>query len=183
MRFILRQHLGAIFVHANLGGNGRGGVFAVTSEHHDSLQAQTAQRFDNGSSFREQGVRNTGNGGPFPFIARYRWENFSGSSSKRACLPAGTAQFSSSNTKCALPAITFLLSFFREWLSLFETGVGEQNLGNPVKGVPLRFGPIEVIQCARLGHTFAPFPGDGCPVWGAKKGHRSKTVSLFVHFS
>ena len=43
----------------------------------------------------------------FPLIARYRWENSSKSASKRSCSPSGITHFSSSNTKCALPMITF----------------------------------------------------------------------------
>ena len=39
----------------------------------------------------------------FPSIARYRWEYSFGSASNFACSPSGITQFSSSNTKCALP--------------------------------------------------------------------------------
>ena len=66
MSLILRQYLGAVFVHTNLCGDCCGGPLAVAGKHHDSLQPKPAQSLNDSSSLRPQGIRYADDSGQFP---------------------------------------------------------------------------------------------------------------------
>ena len=59
---VLRQDLGAVVVHADLGGDGGGGAIAVAGEHHGLADAQGTQSADDALGLRAQGVRDADDG-------------------------------------------------------------------------------------------------------------------------